>query len=358
MEQPEDLGAMPAGPHQGHRPATMWQWPQHGELVNLGLRSVCLHQSSFGVGYHKPTRLLLKTSLSMPDFVFEGLPMFDDGGYYTGPLPKLATTSTAATGRMVASQATAQWPTKMAEWLAQLALATCATTATTAVPDREPSTQLAIDIDGEPNGDLDYMVNEPEGPRLLGGHGPPRRCHQNDGIKDFHDGGGLCSPGRWPRHRRGYADGASSSSDSRHRRQASGLNIPSSRRRPSAWLWGGENSLVRDSQLHEELLQLLQKWLRIEGQDLSEKDLLAIPPGQPLRLRLLRAILEAAGDPDRDFLRRAEDGLPLGILEGLPRTPHVLEEQTSWTRQRPLGTCASLGAKLCLRGRAQRLREG
>ena len=38
------------------------------------------------------------------------------------------------------------------------------------------------------------MVNEP---RLLGGHGPPRRCHQNDGIKDFHDGGGLCSPGRW-----------------------------------------------------------------------------------------------------------------------------------------------------------------
>ena len=113
MEQPEDLGAMPAGPHQGHRPATMWQWPQHGELVNLGLRSVCLHQSSFGVGYHKPTRLLLKTSLSMPDFVFEGLPMFDDGGYYTGPLPKLATTSTAATGRMVASQATAQWPTKM-----------------------------------------------------------------------------------------------------------------------------------------------------------------------------------------------------------------------------------------------------
>ena len=39
---------------------------------------------------------------------------------------------------------------------------------------------------------------------------------------------------------------------------------------------GGENSceLARDSQLHEELLQLLRKW--IEGQDLSEKDLLAI----------------------------------------------------------------------------------
>ena len=50
-----------------------------------------------------------------------------------------------------------------------------------------------------------------------------------------------------------------------------------------------------------------------------------IPPGQPLRLRLLRAILDAAGYPDREFL-----GLPLGILERLPRTPPVFEEQSSW----------------------------
>ena len=53
-------------------------------------------------------------------------------------------------------------------------------------------------------------------------------------------------------------------------------------------------------------------------------------PGQPLRLRLLRAILEAAGDPDRDFLRQAEEGLPVGVKTPLPRTPHVLEEQVAW----------------------------
>ena len=28
MEQPEDLGALPTGPHEGLRPASMWQWPQ------------------------------------------------------------------------------------------------------------------------------------------------------------------------------------------------------------------------------------------------------------------------------------------------------------------------------------------
>ena len=161
MEQPEDLGAMPAGPHQGHRPATMWQWPQHGRRAGL------LHWT--------------------------------------------LTETTAAAGRMVASKATDQWPTKMAEWLAQL---TCATTATTAVPDREPSTQLAIHIDGEPNEDLGYIVNEPEGPRLLGGHGPP----------------GDATARRWDKGLRramlcGWSFlGLATSSDSRHRRQASGLD--------------------------------------------------------------------------------------------------------------------------------------
>ena len=56
--------------------------------------------------------------------------------------------------------------------------------------------------------------------------------------------------------------------------------------------------------------------------------LLDIPDGQPLRLLLLRAILEIAGPIESSS--RAEDGLPLSILEGLPRTPHIFEEQTSW----------------------------
>ena len=56
-----------------------------------------------------------------------------------------------------------------------------------------------------------------------------------------------------------------------------------------------------------------------------------VPSGQPLYLRLLRAMLEAAGDPDREFFRQAEDGLPVGILDPLPRTPHVFEEQLKKT---------------------------
>ena len=42
---------------------------------------------------------------------------------------------------------------------------------------------------------------------MLGGTGPPRFCRQLGAGKPFHDGGGLCSPGRWPHHARSYADG-------------------------------------------------------------------------------------------------------------------------------------------------------
>ena len=52
-------------------------------------------------------------------------------------------------------------------------------------------------------------------------------------------------------------------------------------------------------------------------------------PGQPLRLKLIRALIEAADDPDRDFLLQA-----VGILHPLPRTPHVFEEQTKWPLDR------------------------
>ena len=83
-------------------------------------------------------------------------------------------------------------------------------------------------------------------------------------------------------------------------------------------------SLASDPELQSQLRQLWKEWL--EAQDLSEPGLLEVFPGQPLHLRLLRAMLEAAGDPDGEFLRRAEDGLPVGILDPLPRTPHVFSQ--------------------------------
>ena len=95
---------------------------------------------------------------------------------------------------------------------------------------------------------------------------------------------------------------------------------------------GGESGcrIVSDQNFIEELVEIMASW--IEAQDLAVPD---IAEGQPLRLKLLRAILQAAEDPDRDFLVQAETGLSVGILEPLPRTPHVFEPQEKW----PLENC-------------------
>ena len=86
------------------------------------------HQASFGTPYAKPTRLLLHTPLDMPDFVYEGLPRYDDSGFYSGPLP-----SAQGCASMLQRQAkgvfkttgSEQWPAQMCQWLSALLLSSC-----------------------------------------------------------------------------------------------------------------------------------------------------------------------------------------------------------------------------------------
>ena len=108
----------------------MWQWPQLADLLHKALRTVAFHQASFGTPYAKPTRLLLRTTLPMPECVFEGLPRYDTKGCYTGPLP-----SAQGHGAMFQRQAkgafkttgpgSEQWPAKLCQWLSAMLLSSC-----------------------------------------------------------------------------------------------------------------------------------------------------------------------------------------------------------------------------------------
>ena len=72
---------------------------------------------------------------------------------------------------------------------------------------------------------------------------------------------------------------------------------------------GGEHgcAMARDDKLQEEIRRILAEWLLEQHPD--NPKMTDVAQGQPLRL--IRGLLEAAGDPDRDFLLRAEQGLPL-----------------------------------------------
>ena len=185
MEQPEDLGALPTGPHEGLRPASMWQWPQLADLLEKGLRTVAFHQASFGVPCAKPTRLLLCTSLDMPTSSTKAC--LATMTRAKGPLP-----SAQGFGKMFQRQAkgafkttgSEQWPVAMCQWLSAMLLSSCLLPAKDAVGEggaAAPDDKLQDS----------FPINEPEGPRVLGG-GPPRFCRQlGGGASRITTGGGY-----------------------------------------------------------------------------------------------------------------------------------------------------------------------
>ena len=84
--------------------------------------------------------------------------------------------------------------------------ASSATTASKGVPDTQSREENETSRETAEELADTFPICQPEGARVLGGFGPPRICDLPGGPRDFHDGGGLCSPGRWPPDRRNLAD--------------------------------------------------------------------------------------------------------------------------------------------------------
>ena len=262
FENPEDLGSISYGPRKGGRPASMWQWKQFRDLTAAGkIDTFAIHQSDFGVSYPKPTRFVWKGTTDLPSCCKKGPPTFDTAGTYLGPLERKPGRMQQSTGPFFTT-GTEQWP---------------------------------------PAHLMDALETL-----------PAATAYGETGAKSF-QGGGLCSPGRWPPERRRHATDP-------HWDQL----------RRDMW----EIVMEFVGEFRQKLLDLWESWLTERG--LAEEGLCSVTPGQPLRLRLLRALLEAAGDPDREFLRQAEVGLPVGVKTPLPRTPHVFEEQVSWPLDKDL----------------------
>eukprot|EP00435_Cladocopium_sp_Y103_P063679 s708_g25.t1 len=65
----------------------------------------------------------------------------------------------------------------------------------------------------------------------------------------------------------------------------------------------------------------------VQGGEGPARAHLEVAEGQPFYLRLMRRLLEQAGDRDCGFFDNAEVGLPLGIKFPLPRTRQSFERQ-------------------------------
>ena len=161
------------------------------------------------------------------------------------------------------------------------------------------------------------------------GVGPPRKARHMGGDKPFGDGGGLCSPGRWPPGRRGLPSA-----------------LPELRTRLTAQF---EKAVRAASDGADDPLSFMLKLAagRFKtcpfGEPLLEetramfRDVLDMPAaedvvstGQVFHLPLMARLLRAYGDPDWRFVQEIGEGVSLGVDEDLPRTPAVFEEKGKW----------------------------
>ena len=55
-----------------------------------------------------------------------------------------------------------------------------------------------------------------------------------------------------------------------------------------------------------------------------------IAENQCFRLGMLANMLKVFGDPDWDFFKKLQEGVPLGVSEEMDRVPEVFEEKTKW----------------------------
>ena len=156
------------------------------------------------------------------------------------------------------------------------------------------------------------------------GAGPPRKARHMGGDKPFGDGGGLCSPGRWPPWRR---------------------RLPSALPELRTRLTGQFEKAVRAaSDGADDPLSFMLKLAagRFKtcpfGEPLLKetramfRDVLDMPAaedvestGQVFHLPLMARLLRAYGDPDWRFVQEIGEGVSLGVDEDLPRTPAVFE---------------------------------
>ncbi len=165
----------------------------------------------------------------------------------------------------------------------------------------------------------------PAGAGVLG-CGPPLRAGQGPHSREVHDGAGLCSPGRWPPERRTPPTAwAVKALGAALRREVVSLSTSAGFDAETIFdkLAAGD---FQDSPFPGARTQALRAYAR---ELLASEGLAALAEPrdgdrpQPVDVRLLQALLTAAGDPDKDIWDVFARGVPTGVRDRLPRTPAV-----------------------------------
>ena len=198
---------------------------------------------------------------------------------------------------------------------------------------KEILADLTLQSDQSPKEGLDIDEGN-EGPPHRGGEGPrgigpPLMTWKKGQPRELADGGGLCSPGKWPLNRRRYENGeASSELRAVILKALDSLGDVSAQRRLVFELAAGRFGV---SPFPEEMVSGVRRdWAAMLAARGHPRSPSPVDMPQSIDMRLLEALAAAAGDPDAGVASQAAKGVRTGILSTLPRTPAIFEAKSKW----------------------------
>ena len=374
-EHPENLGRL-AGKPPSATPASIWSWKPFLELWHSGWWSGAFRQCDYGAPTPKPTRLFSS------DHVFSRLannvlPSFDDKKFYLGPVEKCnhnhqvsLVRQAGETGPFRTAQAAA-YPSDMCKCIAECILLAFknktkqptvladgglvtegslvteglveaeGSLETETVPDQPLFDDALSDTDDGGSGfrssvptSTKSSVRWQEGVDFIKagwhGKGDPLVTWRSLTCKGRYmaDGGGLCSPGRWPIQQRALPSVGLAITDILDKAineliSGSSLTVPQHclsviTGKFAEDPWEGKTQPFKD-----ELISLVsQHGICLEHMEPRQ--------GQNIDFPLLLAVGRLCGDPDAEAMRDFIRGAPLGVDEALPRTPAVWPPKAKW----------------------------
>ena len=189
----------------------------------------------------------------------------------------------------------------------------------------------------------DIATEEEFDPRHSKAFGQPMVCRFEMSKRQFTDGFGLCSPGRWAPAAREKLANEQEAGHAKRLREIIGRFVDEKVkdvRKASFRLATGK--LEEPPFKQDELDQLRRE---VAGALSDPAGALEVPPGQPFYLHLLAQSLKALGDPDWEVLTQGEEcyanGMPLGCEKPMPRAPQVFAPRSKFRKldETPFDPC-------------------
>ena len=340
-EHPEDLGKVIREEDKAVlEPASIWQLPELFEVLSdpSNLQTVAINQCCWGAAWKKPTRLISSSEVVLKWGPTQ-LPYFDEEGFYQGPLSKTACQCTnlkslARKSNKEAFRTSGSdiYPPRLDQAIAAAIMSHVENIKLHSSPtagEKRKSVSMKSRLE-----EIDKKMFKTGGTERPG-WGQPIKCYYKGSHRTIHDGGGLCSPGRWPIGSRREMKAE------RGKEMAACCKTlflrwileteKSANGGVKEVFWSLAGGKARSSPFGDWMMSAraeLDSRLSGMGLDGSRRREDRV---SEVNFRRLRAMLEASEDEDFGWIEElSEKGVMLGVDETMPRVEAVFEEKEKW----------------------------